>query len=69
MHSGYFVPMREFSAILAPVTSKVEWEVGININGENLNHLQFADDIVLISDRLEKAIRMLEIYVRSCSHC
>jgi len=26
----------------------------ININGENLNHLSFADDIVLISDSLEK---------------
>jgi len=26
----------------------------MGINGENLNHLRFADDIVLISDNLEK---------------
>jgi len=28
--------------------------MGINVNGENLNHLCFADDIVLISDSIEK---------------
>jgi len=29
----------------------VEWsEDGVNVNGRKLNHLRFADDIVLISD-------------------
>jgi len=28
---------------------------GINVNGEKLTHLRFADDIVLISDQLDEA--------------
>lgn len=40
---------------------QIEWnELGININGENLNHLRFADDIVLISDCVNKAQEMLQ---------
>jgi len=31
----------------------------ININGENLNHLCLADDIMLISDNLKKAETLL----------
>jgi len=28
---------------------------GINVNGEKLNHLRFANDIVLISDQIDEA--------------
>lgn len=35
-------------------------EHGININGEKLSHLRFADDIVLIADRMDDATEMLE---------
>ncbi|CAG9834789.1 unnamed protein product [Diabrotica balteata] len=31
----------------------------ININGEDLNHLRLADGVVLISDRFDKATKML----------
>lgn len=40
---------------------------GLNINGENLTHLRFADDIVLISDRLDHAMNMLQ-QINSASH-
>lgn len=33
--------------------------LGINVNGKNLNHLRFADDIVLITNCLGKAEEML----------
>lgn len=29
-------------------------EMGVNINGEKLNHLRFAEDIVLIADRIDE---------------
>ncbi|KAH1017008.1 hypothetical protein HUJ05_007746 [Dendroctonus ponderosae] len=34
----------------------IDWDdMGISVNGENLNHLRFADDAVLISGRIDKA--------------
>jgi len=33
--------------------------MGINVNGENLNHLRFADDTVLVSDKIDHAREML----------
>ncbi|KAK4876845.1 hypothetical protein RN001_009351 [Aquatica leii] len=33
---------------------------GININGELLNHLRFADDLVLITDKIDEANKMLQ---------
>lgn len=41
--------------------------LGVNINGENLTHLRFADDIVLIADRFDHAMAMLE-QLNSASH-
>ena len=38
----------------------IEDNMEININGEDLNHLRFADDIVVISDCINKARKMLE---------
>lgn len=39
---------------------KIDWGyTGININGERFNHMCFADDIVLTSDRLDHANDML----------
>lgn len=34
--------------------------MGINIDGEKLNHLCFADDIVLIADSMQEAQHMLQ---------
>lgn len=50
-----------FSACLESVVRRCEWEnFGISIDGRNLNHLRFADDIVLITNVPEDATLMLE---------
>ncbi|XP_029658895.1 uncharacterized protein LOC115232884 [Formica exsecta] len=62
-----------YSAILQHIykhatASNTELEgLGINVDGENLNHLRFADDIVLITDCLGKAGEML-LKLTSASH-
>lgn len=40
-----------FSAVLEKVFRNLDWEhIGLNINGKRLNHLRFADDIILLTD-------------------
>lgn len=51
------------------VTCVPQHDVGININGEFLNHLRFADDIVLVSEthaNLEHMLKSLEEESRKC---
>ncbi|XP_063619666.1 uncharacterized protein LOC134792326 [Cydia splendana] len=53
-----------FSAVLEHIFRKMDWDAfGININGEKLNHLRFADDLIVLSDNqrdLEKMLVQLE---------
>lgn len=50
-----------FSAVLEMVFRNLEWEnEGLNINGEKLNHLRFADDLVLFSDCPKKLENMIQ---------
>lgn len=50
-----------FTAVLENIFRNINWEKnGININGENLNHLRFADDLVLFSECPEKLQHMLQ---------
>ena len=43
--------VRQGDNILQEIVKRVEWsEDRVNVNGRNLNHLRFADDIVLISN-------------------
>ncbi|KHN86200.1 Putative uncharacterized transposon-derived protein F52C9.6, partial [Toxocara canis] len=46
---GDTISPKLFTACLESVIREIDWEGGININGEYLNHLRFADDIVLIA--------------------
>ena len=49
-----------FTACLEGIFRKLSWESkGINIDGEHLTHLRFADDIVLISNNAEHLQEML----------
>lgn len=50
-----------FTALLESQIRKLNWDTehGININGVNLTHLRFADDIVLVARSAEKLEQML----------
>ncbi|CAF4752853.1 unnamed protein product [Pieris macdunnoughi] len=40
-----------FSAVLEMIFRNLNWtRMGLNINGQNLNHLRFADDLILFSE-------------------
>lgn len=52
-----------FSAVLEMIFRKMDWDnFGLNINGEKLNHLRFADDLILFAECpkiLEKMLQQL----------
>ncbi|KAK6018737.1 endonuclease/exonuclease/phosphatase family protein [Ostertagia ostertagi] len=56
-----------FAAALETVFRNIDWyEEGININGYYLNHLRYADDVVIIAHESQKLQRMLqEVYEKS----
>lgn len=61
VRQGDTISPKLFTALLEYMCKGVEWEeMGVNINGEKLNHLRFADDIVLIADSIGDATLMLE---------
>lgn len=50
-----------FSAVLEHVFRRLEWnKYGLNINGVQLTHLRFADDLILISSHAKGLQEMLE---------
>ena len=49
-----------FNAGLEEVFRRLEWQdVSLRVNGENINHLRFADDIVLISGDVSELKQMI----------
>lgn len=49
-----------FTAVLQEIFRKLEWDqYGININGEQLTHLRFADDIILFATTKEHIQNMV----------
>ena len=49
VRQGDTISPKLFTAGLQEIFKRVEWsEDGVNVNGTKLNHLRFADDIVLI---------------------
>ncbi|CAG4949079.1 unnamed protein product [Colias eurytheme] len=49
-----------FSSVLEHIFRKINWdEYGINVNGKKLNHLRFADDLILLSENQEGLKTML----------
>jgi hypothetical protein len=60
VRQGDTISPKLFTAALESIFKKLEWsERGVNINGQYLNHLRFADDIVLIAPNLEQIELML----------
>ncbi|VDP05847.1 unnamed protein product [Heligmosomoides polygyrus] len=58
-----------FSAILENVVRELEWEdMGVKVDGRQLHHLRFADDIVLITPSISQAERMLADFDRVCGY-
>ena len=55
IRQGGSISPKLFSAALEEVFQNLNWdEVGIKINGEYLNHLRFADDIILFASNAEE---------------
>ena len=48
-----------FTAALEEIFRRMEVEVGININGERMNNLRFADDIILFAEKEEDLSKLL----------
>ncbi|VDP08772.1 unnamed protein product [Heligmosomoides polygyrus] len=58
-----------FSATLENVMRELEWEdMGVKVDGRQLHHLRFADDIVLITPSISQAERMLADFDRVCGN-
>ena len=69
MKQGDPLAPKLFTAVLENQMRKLEWETkhGINIDGQRLTHLRFADDIILISSSakdLETMLRVLDTVSR-----
>uniref|UniRef100_A0A914W657 Reverse transcriptase domain-containing protein n=1 Tax=Plectus sambesii TaxID=2011161 RepID=A0A914W657_9BILA len=56
---GDTISPKLFNAGLEEIFKKLNWSSGINIYGERLNHLRFADDIVIVGETIEEVEEML----------
>ena len=60
VRQGDVISPKLFTTLMEFMFKKVDFgDMGIKIDGEKLNHLRFADDIVLIADRVDEAREML----------
>lgn len=60
VRQGDPVSPKLFTAVLEEVFRKLNWdECGLSINGENLSHLRFADDLIIISPSKDKLNKMI----------
>ncbi|KAK6756055.1 hypothetical protein RB195_014444 [Necator americanus] len=55
------------SATLENAMRELEWDdVGVKVDGRHLQHLRFADDIVLITSSINQAEQMLAEFDETC---
>ena len=67
VRQGDTISPKLFSASLENVMRQLEWEdMGVKVDGRQLHHLRFADDIVLITPNIEQAERMLADFDCAC---
>ena len=61
VRQGDTISPKLFTACLEDIFRNLDWDnKGLNINGEHINNLRFADDIVLFSDSGEELQQMME---------
>lgn len=66
VRQGDTISPKLFTAVLEYAMKQLPWENrGVNIDGEKLTHLRFADDIVLITDNIGEAKQMIEEIVQA----
>ncbi len=69
VRQGDTISPKLFTAVLEDIFRSMDWQTqGININGEHLSHLRFADDVVVIAETMEKLERMLEDLAKESGH-
>ncbi len=60
VRQGDTISPKLFTACLEEVFKKLEWDdMGLKIDGEYLNNLRFADDLVLVSNSGEDLEKMI----------
>ena len=61
VRQGDVISPKLFTAAMEDAFKLLDWEgLGININGEYITHLRFADDIVVMAESMEALSTMLE---------
>ncbi|KAK6735097.1 hypothetical protein RB195_018346 [Necator americanus] len=64
---GDTISPKIFTATLENAMRKLEWDdMGVKVDGWQLHHLRFADDIVLITPSISQAKRMLTEFDETC---
>lgn len=48
------------TACLEMVFGKFNWESGVTVNGERINHLRFVDDVVFVVNSASEVNKMLQ---------
>ena len=70
VRQGDTISPKLFTACLEYIFKNFKWDqYGLNIDGEKLNHLKFADDVILIATNMEEAERMLNDLNRESKNC
>ncbi|KAK6755862.1 hypothetical protein RB195_014324 [Necator americanus] len=64
---GDTISPKIFTATIENAMRKLEWDdMGVKVDGRQLHHLRFADDIVLITPSVSQAERMLTKFDETC---
>uniref|UniRef100_A0A0K0DI44 Reverse transcriptase domain-containing protein n=1 Tax=Angiostrongylus cantonensis TaxID=6313 RepID=A0A0K0DI44_ANGCA len=67
VRQGDTISPKLFTSTLQNVMRTLEWDnMGVKIDGRQIHHLRFADDIVLITPDISQAERMLADFDKAC---
>ncbi|KAK6752525.1 hypothetical protein RB195_003755 [Necator americanus] len=67
VRQGDTISSKIVTATLENAVRKLEWDdMGVKVDGRQLHHLRFADDIVLITPSISQAERMLTEFDETC---